>query len=504
MSRCVVALVAIFAIAVSVWQLETGRGGLEITPLEVPGGTPATLYRRADAGPAPAVVIAHGFAGSQQLMASYALTLARAGHLVATFDFEGHGRNPTPMSGDVTSIDGTTQLLMAEAGRVADALLAQPEADGRLAYLGHSMAADIIVRQALESPTADAVVAVSMFSRAVTADEPRNLLVIVGDWEPRLKAEALRVLAMADSDATPGETVGEIAEGTARRVVFAPRVEHVGVLYSQVALAAARDWLDAVFADVTARAADAGTDAPVARRGGWISLLLAGIVALAWPLCALLPAGTSRVTRLSTRRFAVAALLPAALVPLVLWPLETRVLPALVADYLVLHFALYGAVTLALLWRAGALTAQAWGRVAWIALAVAVFSIVVFGAALDRYVASFFPHAGRVAVIVGLVLGAVPLLVGDALLTEGGRAPVWRVLLVRGAFVVSLGIAVALDPGSLFFLLIILPVIVLFFLVFGTIGGWVGRRTGLPVAAGLGLGVVLAWAVGVSFPMFVG
>ena len=45
-------------------------------------------------------------------MQSFALTLAQAGYIVVSFDFMGHGRNPVPMSGDVTSIDGTTTLLM--------------------------------------------------------------------------------------------------------------------------------------------------------------------------------------------------------------------------------------------------------------------------------------------------------------------------------------------------------------------------------------------------------
>jgi hypothetical protein len=61
---------------------------------------------------------------------------------------------------------------------------------------------------------------------------------------------------------------------------------------------------------------------------------------------------------------------------------------------------------------------------------------------------------------------------------------------------------VALDFERLFFLVIILPVILLFFLLFGTAGGWVGRATWRPAAAGVGLGVFLAWALGVTFPMF--
>jgi len=496
--RWAVAVLAAVAIAIAVWQLERDRAGLVIAPLEVPGGTPATLWLREGGDPAPVVVIAHGFAGSRQLMEPFALTLAQAGYTVASFDFEGHGRNPVPMRGDVTTVQGTTQFLMAETARVAEAALAHPRADGRLAFLGHSMASDIIVRTALADARTGAVVAVSMFSRAVTETEPPNLLVIAGEWEARLREEAVRALHLADPTAGEGETVGDPADGSARRAVMAPSVEHVGVLYSATALREARAWLDAAFGR------ESGGE--VALRGGWIVLLLAGVVGLGWPLARFLPAGGAGAPRLPPRlprgRFWAAVLIPAVLVPLILWPIETRVLPVLVADYLAVHFALYGALTLLLLGRWGALAGQFPPRVWWIALAVAVFGIAVFGGALDRYVASFFPHPGRAAVIGGLALGAVAYMLGDAVLTEGGRAPVWRVLAARGAFLTSLAAAVALDFQRLFFLVIILPIIVLFFLLFGMMAGWVGRRTGLPAAGGLGLGLVLAWALGVTFPMF--
>jgi hypothetical protein len=45
-------------------------------------------------------------------------------------------------------------------------------------------------------------------------------------------------------------------------------------------------------------------------------------------------------------------------------------------------------------------------------------------------------------------------------------------------------------------------VILLFYLSFGLMGAWVGKRTGSVVAMGLGLGLILGWALGVTFPMF--
>jgi len=492
--RVVVALLAGLAIALAVWQLEAGRQGVEITAFDVPDGPPATLMLAPGAGEVPVVVVAHGFAGSRQLMEPFALTLARAGYLVVSFDFMGHGRNPRPMTGDVTSVDGTTRLMAKEVQAVARAALAHPRADGRLAYLGHSMASDIIIRAALQAPKVDAVVAVSAFSQVVTAERPANLMLIAGDWEGRLKDEALRILHLTEPTAGPGQVVGDMGAGRAREVVFAPGVEHVGVLYAPAALEAAARWLDRVFGREGA--------VPAQARGGWILLLLAGVTALAWPLARALPQGEVVVGPVPRRTFLWAALLPAMLVPVVLALVETRVLPVLVADYLVLHFAAYGAVVLLILAKAGRLRGEFPARVWGLGLLVAVVTIAGFGLALDRYVANFLPHAGRVAVIAGLALGAVPYFLADAVLLEAGRARLWRVLLARGAFLASLVGAVALDFERLMFLLIILPVILLFFLIFGTIAGWIGRRVGTAAVAGLGLGGMLAWTLGVTFPLF--
>ncbi len=488
--RLTASLIAVLCIGFAVWSLESARSGLLITHISA-GATPATVYRRTDAGKSPAVVIAHGFAGSRQLMEAYALTLAQAGYVAIAFDFEGHGRNPVPMSGDITRVDGTTQLLMREVGRVTDAILAMPYVDGRVALVGHSMASDIIVRRALADHRVEAVVAISMFSEAVTAKDPRNLLMISGAWESFLRANALLNARLANADAQEGQTVGDPAKGLGRRAAVAPSVEHVGVLYSATALRETRDWLDAVFG----RQSSGGVSAI----GGPIVLLLLGLVILAWPLAALLPQGRMLPTSLPLRPFLLAIAIPAVATPVLLRAVDTHFLPVLVADYLAVHLFVYGFLALAMMTRAGIRI----GHISWVsAAALAIYAILVFGGALDRYVASFMPGASRLPIIVAIAAGALPFMIADSLATEGGRAGLWRVLLVRGGFLASLGAAVIFDFKRLFFLLIIIPVIILFFTIFGLMGGWVGRRTGSPVAAGLALGLTLAWALGVSFPMF--
>ena len=494
-ARWAVLILALAGALLSVWQLERARAGVEITALAV-GPTPATVYRLPGAGPAPVAVIAHGFAGSRQLMEGFALALARAGYIAVSYDLQGHGRNPVPMSGDVTRIGGTTRVLMDELGRVSDAALALPGADGRLALVGHSMASDIVVRQAIADPRVGAVVAVSMFSEAVTATAPRNLLVVAGAWEGMLAAEAERALRLSDPAAALGQTVGDPGAGTGRRAVLAPSVEHVGVLYSATTLRETRDWLNASF----------GRDevGQVPMRGGWVALLMVSVVALGWPLAGLLRRFRAAAPQpsLPTGRFLLALLVPALATPLLLAPFDLRFLPVLVADYLAVHLGLYGLLILALSAAFGGIRRGGAAAALLLALPVALFGTLLFGGALDRYVASFLPVAGRVPVVLAMALGAVPFLQADGVLTEGGRAPLWRVVAVRGVALASIGLAVALNFERLFFLIIILPIILLFFILFGTVGGWVGRATWRPAAAGAGLGLFLAWALGVTFPMF--
>lgn len=64
-------------------------------------------------------------------------------------------------------------------------------------------------------------------------------------------------------------------------------------------------------------------------------------------------------------------------------------------------------------------------------------------------------------------------------------------------------VAALLDAERLGFVLLVLPVVLLFFCAHGLMGRWVAQRAGA-LGTGLGLGLALAWALGVSFPLFVG
>ncbi len=495
--RLLVALAAFAVIALSVHRLEADKRGLERTEILV-DGTPVTILRQSDAPPAPAVVIAHGFAGSRQLMESFAVTLARNGYVAVSFDFRGHGRNEAPLTGDVREEDGATRTLLAELEKVVAFARRSPDVDGRVALVGHSMASDIVVRAALADETIEATVAVSMFSNEVSAEAPRNLLIVVGAWERFLADEALRAVALAaGSGAEEGATYGRFEDGSARRASFSPNVEHVGVLFSSNSMIETRNWLDSAFGR--------SDSSYVVQRGPWIALLIVGVAAAGWPLAALLPKipRAASPPRLSRRRRLLVALAPAVATPVLLWPAPTDFLPILVADYLAVHFATYGALVFAGLWASGAIGFRLPDlRLVAAAAATTVFGIGAVGAALDAYVASFVPHPGRLQLIATLLVGAVCYTLSDAWLTAG--AAWWLRALTKVFFLISLSIAIALDTESLFFLIIIFPVIVLFFLLYGLFGRWVYQSAGHPSVAGFANGAAVAWALGVSFPIFAG
>jgi len=496
---------ACLAIGLSVFQLNNATDGIVIRDVDI-GTIPARIFEKQEHIAAPVVAIAHGFAGSQQLMQSFAIALARNGYIAVTFDFAGHGRNPSPLTGSITEETGATETLLAELEKVS--AYARPLGDGRLAVLGHSMASDIVVRFAEKSPDIAATIAVSMFSPVVTASSPKNLLVIVGDWEGMLKDEALRAvsLATAPRHAEASMLYGDPLKGTAREAIFIPHTEHVSVLFARESVRAALEWLDACLA--IKRNAPLQLDA----RGPWIAFLILGSVLLGWRACQSLPQVTQVPigAGLNWRRLWVPMVLPALITPLLLRFVPTHFLPVLVADYLAVHFAVYGLITLvvlALITRSNPLFTMQ-GRTLYRLLA-AVMLVMAYEALalfwpLDHYFANFVPALNRMPIVLAMMIGTLCYFLSDEWLTHGTHSGRGAYALSKLIFLVSLGIATALDFERLFFLMIIIPVILLFFLIFGLFSSWIYKSTGDPLVAGIAHAFAFAWAIGVTFPILVG
>jgi len=479
-------LIALIAL-VSLFVLERDRWALSPEHIEI-GDTPATFWQPPGPLPgAPVIVIAHGFAGSQQMMQEISRDLAFAGFPVLAFDFLGHGRHPLPLSGDVTRIEGATARLVDQTVAVAQAAGRLTGAD-TLALIGHSMATDVMIRAAERLENVTATVAISMYSEAVTDTYPPRLLIISGEWEPRLREVALQALHLIAPEADEGETVtqGDVM----RRAIAAPRVEHVGVLYSPTTLSETRAWI--------AGAANLAPNETPPPDWPWRLALLSAIVILFRPLTRILPQ-RPRIDAVSLRGGELAALLALPILPAATVALTLTWSPTGIAGFASLSafFATWGGVQLALLWRLGArLHAPVAGGMAMLTLGALVFSL-----ALDRYGAAFVPVGPRITETLILLIGALPFMLADTMIAW--RAPWWQRIAARTLLLIVLASVMIADSTRLGVMFTILPVLVLFWAVFGTMGAWVARRQGLETAA-LPLALILAWSIAASTPLFAG
>ena len=503
----VVALLGLVAIGLSLWQLLADTRDLAIEPMAI-GETPATLYRPADGDAGPAVVIAHGFAGSQQLMQSFAIALAKNGYRALTYDALGHGLNPNPMTGDIGDPDGASRALLDQLDHPVER--ARALAPGRpIALVGHSMASDIVVRYAKGHPeTVVATVALSLFSPAADVDGPRNLLVLTGAWESDyLKTEALRAVgAGRDEAAEPARIYGSFQDGSARQALFIEGAEHIRVLFARESLEETARWLDQAFGRAD------GTVETV-RRGPWIALLLVGVVLLMRPLASRLPAlgGEPLGASLTWRQFLPAALVPAVATPLLLALVPTDFLDLLAGDYLAAHFLAYGLIIAAVLYwlrrrRAEPQPVRPIPSLQLVAVSALVSATLVLaiGLPLDRFVINFWPGDGRGGLLVALLAGTFAYFTADEWLSRGGDAPRGAYWLSKLLFLLSLGAAVALAPSERFTLLILIPVLVPTFLIAGLTSRWCYIRTRHPIPAGIAGALLVGWALGVTFPVMNG
>jgi len=476
-----------FLIVVCFWRLETERHTVQSQLLETSQG-PVSLYSPKTTDPGPLILVAHGFAGSRQMMQYISRDLARAGFQVAAYDFYGHGRNGMLLSPDVTRIEGTTQQLVEQTNAVLTALQAAGINTERVAVLGHSMATDIIIRAARDLSGVAAVVAISMYSDVVTPQYPERLLVISGAWEARLRDVGRAMVAQVGGAGVEGETV--IQGDVIRRAVYAPNTEHVAVLFAPKTMEEARAWLLQAFGL-----------APQGRtmaQGAAIAALLIGLVVLGARIMRALPHSAAPVPRLPIKTYLLTLLLP--ILPAcaaAIWS-EGDLFGLASFQSLLWFFGVWGVVAITiLLWSGHRLRRPDWRGI----IVFVIFGFGVFALALDRYAAAFLPVGPRAALMVVLAIGCLPFMVADRVLVHG--AALWQRFVARAVPVLALGSCMILFPQRMGLLFTVLPVLVLFYAVYGTMGHLLSRRQGAETA-GLALGIVLAWSIAASTPLFAG
>ncbi|MEM9551805.1 MAG: alpha/beta fold hydrolase [Pseudomonadota bacterium] len=480
-SRAIMLAVLLCALVVlALVQADTRRSGLTVTHVTL-GNSPATIYRPSATEPLPLIVVAHGFGGSRQMMEPISTTLARAGHVVVSFDFLGHGRNTGAMSRDVTRIDGTTKGLVEQTGAVIKDALLLDGVSGDLSLVGHSMATDIVIRAAQDRSDVLSVAAISMYSDAVTQEHPARLLIVSGARETRLRTVALRAVHQIDPAGVEGQTVG--AGPIKRRAIAAPGVGHVGVLYAPITQTELVAWI--------------GGTAVTAKRGGlWTIAALAAMLVLVWLISRFLPRQTRpSPADLPVWAFALSLAGPAAIAG-ALAVVTTGAGLAGFAGFLVLavFFGAYGITQIALLWRYGRRPSP----IDWRASAILAVWGLAFALILDRFGAAFLPTGPRWTILAALMLGALPFILADGALLD--RAGILRRLAARVVPLVALSLVMVIRPTEVGLMFTTLPVLLLFWVVYGSAGRILGQAGNGPVAPALALW--LAWAIAASTPLF--
>ncbi len=215
-------LIALFAF----WKLDFTERNLTSVK-EFVNKTPVTLTFKDNLKTKGIVFLAHGFAGSTSFMRPIAVALAEAGYLTVRFDFFGHGRHPLPYSGDITTIEGATQKFVNQTNEIISHYLLKHSPSFSM-IIGHSMASDIIIRSASLNPSLNSAVAISAYTDALKAKEPKNVLILNGQWEPQLRSKSLEILQNIGVDnPKEGSLYGALDDNAIRKVDFIKNADHV-------------------------------------------------------------------------------------------------------------------------------------------------------------------------------------------------------------------------------------------------------------------------------------
>jgi len=478
-----VSIVGVLLVIAAWWQVGQSTDGLTEVELER-DGVPITLLFPETVGPAPGVVVTHGFSGSRELMRSFALGLSAAGYAVALPDLAGHGANRTPL-------DTEARPVAADVLTALDVLSGRDEVDAdQVALLGHSLGSGAVLEAALTAPDrVRAVVAVSPTDAAVTATSPPNLLLLVGELEPRFVANAESLLERAGGTSPDRAVAMDL--GAARELHIVPAVEHVSILFSTTAHRAAARWLDEVLGRVDSTLPDTVWSM------WWWATGLVGVVMVWRAVVPLLVGGEART---DPRGRPLLGLLAGGIVATTglavvgAFAELGTVAGMSVGPTLVVWFALAGGV-----WsRSGPRPGPPDGRDLVWGVVVLLVLVVAFGALASRVWLPWFPIPRRVLYIplFGAALLPWTVTLGAAVQQRRGvRAFGWWAA-VSGVLLLALGAAANVVAG-LGFVILVLPLLPV--LIGLTMIVWSPVQR--PWAAGIGTAGFLAWTIAVLFPL---
>jgi dienelactone hydrolase len=173
---------------------------------------------------APAAVICQPINDPPEYGRMLELELVRDGFVVLTFDWRGR----TSTENRQLLHTRTQEAIRLDVAAAVKYLRSLPEVDSnRVMVAGHSVGGTLAVDAGLADPTLAGVASIGM-EADVSPDQPRNLLWAVGLYDEFRDLGRMRRFFYASTGKPDpeGETIGDVAKGTARRMDVSPTADH--------------------------------------------------------------------------------------------------------------------------------------------------------------------------------------------------------------------------------------------------------------------------------------
>jgi len=198
--------------------------------------------------PAPGILAIHGYINTRETQDGFAIEFARRGYVVLALDQTGHGYSDPPAFENF--FGGPDGLRYLRSLDIVD--------KDNIGLEGHSMGGWSSVFAAKAVPDGyKAVVLVGSGTGSITSTFPRNMGVVLGEWDEfsqamwgtpvakdAVKGALLKKAFNTSEDVVVGKLYGSVADGTARKF-YQPRSTHPGEHISTAAIGDAIDWFQA-------------------------------------------------------------------------------------------------------------------------------------------------------------------------------------------------------------------------------------------------------------------
>lgn len=203
-------------------------------------------------GKLPAVIVVHGLGASSDTMNALSTELARNGVLVLALNYRGHDGSEGGVNyiGDPIAAPNISNDLVASLEYLNTRGDVDPQ---RVGVIGYSMGSRAALRLGLLVPTVNPVVMIGPYFAweigGVNTTRPKNLLIVVGENDiitPPSLAQLLFGYATFSSG-KPNEVFGSLRDGTGRKLVIVPGVDHYSVVLAKQTIEEVVSWVLASF-----------------------------------------------------------------------------------------------------------------------------------------------------------------------------------------------------------------------------------------------------------------